>query len=115
MVRSVIEVIDKNADQMFLPANVPSVKSYLYRNQNALKFEAAIVGLGEYVRAYNGGKVPTRLDCIDKVGGVEVIVNREFEAEEHRLQPKQSNINQPRVSSTDNRSFEKSNSLSSGS
>jgi hypothetical protein len=60
--------------------------------------------------------VPTRLDCIDKVGGVEVIVNRESNADEHRLQSKESNSNhQPRISSTENRSFQKSNSVSSGS
>lgn len=33
--------------------------------------------MGEYIRIFNDGRVPTRLDCIDRVGGIYTIANRE--------------------------------------
>jgi hypothetical protein len=46
MVRSIIDIIDKNVDQ----AQIPSVRSYLYRNSSAIKFNQAIAELNQYVR-----------------------------------------------------------------
>lgn len=46
MVRSIIDALDKNVDQMLMPPNIPSVKNYLFRNHDALKFQTAIAEFG---------------------------------------------------------------------
>lgn len=33
--------------------------------------------MGEYIRIFNDGRVPTKLDCIDRAGGIYTIANRE--------------------------------------
>jgi len=38
MVRGLIDLIDRNMDQNQLQNNIPSVRNYLYRNADSLKF-----------------------------------------------------------------------------
>lgn len=49
----------------------------MYKNSDALTFDLAIWQMGEYIRIFNEGRVPTRLDCIDRAGGIYTIANRE--------------------------------------
>lgn len=78
MVRNVVEMIDKNIDHSLLPANLPSVKNFMYRNNDTLRFDSAISEFREFVQLYHKGVLPDRLECIDKVGGIQVIMNREL-------------------------------------
>jgi hypothetical protein len=38
MVRSIVETIDKSSDEITLPRGIPSVKNYLFRNNDTLNF-----------------------------------------------------------------------------
>lgn len=65
MVSSLIEAIDRNIDHDLLPPSTPTVRNFLYRNADALTFDAAIREFGEFVHNFNSGQVPIRLECID--------------------------------------------------
>jgi hypothetical protein len=79
MVSSLVEAIDRNIDHDQLPPSTPTVRNFLYRNADALNFDNAIWEFGEFVRLFNSGQVPIRLDCIDEAGGVYAIANRNRE------------------------------------
>lgn len=72
MVKSIIDTIDRNVEQ----TQIPSVRSYLYRNSKSIKLNQAIDEFKQYVREFNRGQIPDKLDCIDRVGGINAIVNR---------------------------------------
>lgn len=76
MVRSIVETIDKSSDEITLPRGIPSVKNYLFRNNDTLNFQTTIAEFNEYLKLYNGGKAPERLACIDRVG-IHTIVDRD--------------------------------------
>lgn len=77
MVRGIIDLIDRNLDQAQLPSNVPSVRNYVYRNADTLRFDQAIGEFEQFVREFNRGEIPQKLDCIDRVGGILAIANRD--------------------------------------
>jgi len=89
MVRSIIELVDRNVDQGQLPRNIPSVRNYLYRNVDTLRFEQAIAELNAYVHEYQGGVLANKLECIDRVGGIQAIANRNKDSS--LLIPKENN------------------------
>lgn len=76
MVRSVIETVDRNVDSEQMPADIPTVRNFLYKNTDSLNFDVAIWEFGEFVKRFNNGKLPSKLECIDKVGGIYAIANR---------------------------------------
>lgn len=75
MVRTIVEIIDKNIDRS--QVSIPSVKDYIYRNNDKVTFEQAISELNHFTQQYNGGNTPSRLECIDKVGGIYMIAHRD--------------------------------------
>jgi hypothetical protein len=77
MVRSVIETIDRNIDSEQMPPEIPTVRNFLFKNADALNFDTAIWEFGEFVKSFNQGRIPAKLDCIDRVGGIYAIANRE--------------------------------------
>lgn len=40
-------------------------------------FDEAINELGNFAREFNQNQIPNKLDCIDRVGGIEAIANRD--------------------------------------
>ncbi len=38
MVNSIVEIIEKNTDHRRIPSHIPSIRNYLYRNTDKLKF-----------------------------------------------------------------------------
>ena len=77
MVRSIIEMIDRNLDPSQVPQQIPSVRNYIYRRSERVLFEEAIGELGNFARDFNQGQIPSRLECIDRVGGIAAIANRD--------------------------------------
>lgn len=43
MVAGLIEILDNSVDHSSLPPNVPTLKNYLYRKQDRLGFDAAVL------------------------------------------------------------------------
>jgi len=41
MVKSIVDIVDKNSDPYQLKQNIPIIRNYLYRNADALKFSEA--------------------------------------------------------------------------
>lgn len=80
MVASLLDTLDRSIDVEDLPSNVPSVRDFLNRGKVAKSFDTLLWQFGDFVRIYNNGQVPIRLDCIDRVGGIVVIGNREKSA-----------------------------------
>ena len=77
MIANIIEAIDRNIDHNQLPSSTPTLRNFLYRNSDSLTFDIAIREFAEFVRNYNAGQVPIRLECIDEAGGVYAIANRD--------------------------------------
>lgn len=61
MVKSIVDIIDRNVDPFHGGKNIPTVRNYLYRNADTLRFDQALGELQGYVNAFNGGIVPQRL------------------------------------------------------
>jgi hypothetical protein len=76
MVKSIVDIIDRNVDPFIGGQNIPTVRNYLYRNSDVLRFDEALRELQNYVNTYCNGLVPPRLECVDQVGGVYAIANR---------------------------------------
>lgn len=74
MVRSIIDAVDQNSDSAMAP-HLPNIKNYLYRNADSLTFSQANQQFTQYIQEKTQGE-PGRLDCIDLVGGIDVIANR---------------------------------------
>lgn len=70
MVRSIIEMIDRNLDPSQVPQQIPSVRNYIYRRSERVLFGEAINELNNFARDFNQGQIPIKLDCIDRVGGI---------------------------------------------
>ena len=75
MVKAIVDVLDGNCDNSEL-GNTPSVRNYLYRNADMLKFDQALRELQNYVITYSRGYIPQKMECVDRVGGIYVIANR---------------------------------------
>lgn len=76
MVKSVIDIVDKNSDPYQIGQTIPTIRNYLYRNADALKFAEAKKELLSYIDIYHKGILPNRLDCVEQAGGVYAIANR---------------------------------------
>lgn len=76
MVKGVIDIVDKNSDPYQIGQSIPTIRNYLYRNADALKYVEAKKQLYSYIDTYNRGIVPNRLDCVEQAGGVYAIANR---------------------------------------
>jgi hypothetical protein len=50
MVRSIVDIIERNIDHSQLPQRVPPVRNYLYRNNAKLQFAEAMAELNSFVR-----------------------------------------------------------------
>ena len=50
MVRSIVDIVERNIDHGQLPQRVPPVRSYLYRNNAKLLFADAVAEFNNYVR-----------------------------------------------------------------
>lgn len=94
MVCSLLETLDRSIDTDDLPPNVPLVRDFLNRGKGARSFDSLLWQFGDFVRIYNYGQVPIRLDCIDRAGGIAVIANREKSAKMGR-----SNVSNRRAGS----------------
>lgn len=71
MVRSLLEIIEKNTDKDTMPRQEPSIFNFVYKNkgEDDIDFNSAQMKFEEYVKKYNNGQIPQRLTCFDKVGG----------------------------------------------
>lgn len=94
MVASLLDTLDRSIDVEDLPTNVPTVRDFLNRGKVAKTFDTLMWQFGDFVRVYNNGQVPIRLDCIDTVGGIVVIANREKSAKMGR-----SNVSNKKIGS----------------
>lgn len=94
MVASLLDTLDRSIDADDLPPNVPLVRDFLSRGRVPKTFDSLLLQFGDFVRVYNNAQVPIRLDCIDRVGGIAVIANREKSARMGR-----SNVSNKRVGS----------------
>ena len=74
MVKGIIDMLDANCSDQ-LESNIPTLRNYLYRNADMLKFDEALRELDNYTACYHNNIIPEKLDCIDRVG-IYVIANR---------------------------------------
>lgn len=73
---------------------MPLIRDYLNRGKGAKSFDSLLWQFGDFIRIYNYGQVPIRLDCIDRAGGIAVIANREKNAKMGR-----SNVSNRKIGS----------------
>lgn len=77
MVVGLIDILDNSVDHSSFQPNVSTVRNYLYRKQDRLSFDDAILEFNAYVREFSNGFIPAKLECIEKAGGIYAIANRD--------------------------------------
>lgn len=76
MVRMILETIEEHVDMRSLNG-IPSPMNYIFsqsRSPAEIRFDGAIKLFDSYVKEFFNGLIPTKLNCVDNVGGVFTIV-----------------------------------------
>ncbi len=77
MVKGIIDILDQKSAAFQMGPAIPTVRSFVFRNSDTLTFEEAKRQLQAYIKAYNYGTIPIKLDCVERAGGAFSIANRQ--------------------------------------
>ncbi|CAM6001376.1 unnamed protein product [Sphagnum balticum] len=67
MVESLVDVVEEKIDVGSLPQEHPSIRGFIYRTSDRLKFDDAIHEFKNYTRLYNEGNVAPRLEIFESL------------------------------------------------
>jgi hypothetical protein len=87
MVSGLMDMLDSSVDHTSLPPHVPTLRNYLFRTNDRLGFDAAVLEFNTYVREFSNGFIPGKLECIEKAGGIYAIANRDASLQRINSEP----------------------------
>ena len=69
MLMMIFSIIDQNTDFNTMPRQQQSIKNYICNGDNEITFDQALKKVEMYSQNYNGGVIPSNLDCVRRAGG----------------------------------------------